>query len=339
MNHRKLLAVSLCVLTLALAACGGGDDAAPVAEAAAKAPVTTEAPTTEAPTTAPPTTSPPATTPVTTVPPSTQPSPATPPPPPPPGPAPTISIACPNPSSSGANSVRADFAFDFQATNPALVRWGMEYGDGRSDTANDEAKARREVFWHRYRAPGTFTATAWVEDAIGRRASDSCEFTWTPVVTTSPPQVPQAPPVPQLPQAPQVTTTPHPTDPASLPDPDIAFINSYGSLGGGVYSDDLVAALGKYGAALDRGDLSAASNAAWSVTFSYRLLATYVTILPGSNGPVGTAVRVAMSQCGDAWDHMTTAISGMDAGAINTTNDEVARCSAALTAALAPIVN
>lgn len=53
MNRKKLLAVSLGVLTLALAACGGGDDAAPTTTAP-----TTNAPTVEktAPTTAAPTT-------------------------------------------------------------------------------------------------------------------------------------------------------------------------------------------------------------------------------------------------------------------------------------------
>ena len=68
------------------------------------------------------------------------------------------------------------------------MRWGIEYGDGRSYTADNEAKARTQVFWHYYRSPGTFTVTAWVEDAIGRRASDSCQFTWRkPALTTAAP--------------------------------------------------------------------------------------------------------------------------------------------------------
>ena len=135
--------------------------------------------TTTPPATAPPTTAPPTTEAPTTVPPTTQPVETTTPPPPPPGPAPTIDITCPTPKNSGADSLRADFGYDFHATTPALVRWGIEYGDGRSYTADNEAKARTQVFWHYYRSPGTFTVTAWVEDAIGRRASDSCQFTWT----------------------------------------------------------------------------------------------------------------------------------------------------------------
>src|SRR5262249_51188790 len=48
-----------------------------------------------------------------------------------------------------------------------------------------------QMFWHRYSAPGTYTVTAWVEDAIGRRASDSCRFTWTrPAPPTRPPATP-----------------------------------------------------------------------------------------------------------------------------------------------------
>ena len=75
------------------------------------------------------------------------------------------------------------------------MRWGIEYGDGRSYTADNEAKARTQVFWHYYRSPGTFNVTAWVEDAIGRRASDSCQFTWrepapTATAPTTPPPAP-----------------------------------------------------------------------------------------------------------------------------------------------------
>ena len=78
-----------------------------------------------------------------------------------------------------ADSFGADFGYDFHATTAALVRWGIEYGDGRSYIADNEAKARTQVFWHQYTSPGTYTVTAWVEDAIGRRASDSCRFTWS----------------------------------------------------------------------------------------------------------------------------------------------------------------
>ena len=151
-------------------------------------------PTTAPPATAPPTTAPPTTEAPTTVPPTTQPVPTTTPPPPPPGPEPTINITCPTPKNSGTDSLRADFGYDFHATTPALVRWGIEYGDGRSYTADDEAKARTEVFWHRYHSPGTYTVTAWVEDAIGRRASGSCQFTWT---QPPPPPPPTRPPTPQ----------------------------------------------------------------------------------------------------------------------------------------------
>ena len=160
----------------------------------APTPTTTTPPATAPPTTEPPTTAPPTTEAPTTVPPTTQPVPK--PqhrPPPPPGPAPTINITCPTPKNSGADSLRAEFGYDFHATTPALVRWGIEYGDGRSYTADNEAKARTQVFWHYYRSPGTYTVTAWVEDAIGRRASDSCQFTWRKPRRRRPTQ----PPTPQ----------------------------------------------------------------------------------------------------------------------------------------------
>ena len=171
----------------------------------APTPTTTTPPATVPPT-APPTTAPPTTEAPTTVPPTTQPVETTTPPPPPPGPAPTINITCPTPKNSGADSLRADFGYDFHATTPALVRWGIEYGDGRSYTADNEAKARTQVFWHYYRSPGTFTVTAWVEDAIGRRASDSCQFTWT-----------QPPPPP----TPTADHRHHPTE--IVPDPPYRF--------------------------------------------------------------------------------------------------------------------
>ncbi len=126
--------------------------------------------------------------------------------PPPPGPAPTIDITCPTKTSAAA-SLRAEFGYDFQATTPELVRWGIEYGDGRSYSADNEAKARAQVYWHWYRSPGTYTVTAWVEDAIGRRASDSCVFTWT-----------QPPPSPRPP-----TTQPPAPQPEIVPDPPYQF--------------------------------------------------------------------------------------------------------------------
>jgi hypothetical protein len=124
------------------------------------------------------------TTPATTTPP-------TPPPPPPPGPAPVIRISCPTPQMAPADTVRVDFGYTYYATSPQLVEWGMDYGDGHHDTSTDEATARNRVFWHRYRSPGAYHATAWVVDAIGRRATASCDWPWYPSSRhpTSPPIV------------------------------------------------------------------------------------------------------------------------------------------------------
>ena len=171
---------------------------------------TTTAPPATVPPTAPPATDPPTTEAPTTVPPTTQPVETTT-PPPPAGPAPTINITCPTPKNGGADSLRADFGYDFHATTPALVRWGIEYGDGRTYSADNEAKARTQVFWHYYRSPGTFTVTAWVEDAIGRRASDSCQFTWR-----KPPPPTRQPPAPQ----PEIVPAPQPE---IVPDPPYRF--------------------------------------------------------------------------------------------------------------------
>ena len=54
----------------------------------------------------------------------------------------------------------------------------MDYGDGKSYVAYDEASALRDVYWHKYTSSGSFTATAWVVDSDGLRGEASCIFRW-----------------------------------------------------------------------------------------------------------------------------------------------------------------
>ena len=70
-----------------------------------------------------------------------------------------------------------NFGYSFNSWEP-IVEWGMDYGDGNSFVAHNEAEAHRDVYWHKYYSPGSYTARAWVVDSFGRRDDATCIFTW-----------------------------------------------------------------------------------------------------------------------------------------------------------------
>ena len=69
------------------------------------------------------------------------------------------------------------FGYRVNSRDP-IVEWGMDYGDGKSFVAHDEAKARQDVYWHKYHSPGAYIARAWVVDSFGRRGEAMCTFYW-----------------------------------------------------------------------------------------------------------------------------------------------------------------
>lgn len=94
--------------------------------------------------------------------------------------APTVSLACAPTAVGHWDWYRVEYSYDIKSTAP-LVEFGMDYGDGRSYVAYDEASAVRDVYWHKYTSPGSYTATAWVVDSNGLRGQASCVFRWDDV--------------------------------------------------------------------------------------------------------------------------------------------------------------
>jgi hypothetical protein len=101
---------------------------------------------------------------------------------------PKLRIDCPSTAEGDWEWYHVDFGYLFEGYAP-IVEWGMDYGDGKSFTTDTEASAEEDLFWHRYQAPGSYRATAWVIDANGKRVEDSCTFNWqrpAPVVHAQP---------------------------------------------------------------------------------------------------------------------------------------------------------
>jgi PKD domain len=80
-------------------------------------------------------------------------------------------LTCP---AAGAQS-SADFGHQITATRPYTV--AIDYGDGNRYTNDDQYLDA--VFAHAYRAPGSFTVTATLTDATGRKVTSSCVYSWT----------------------------------------------------------------------------------------------------------------------------------------------------------------
>lgn len=91
--------------------------------------------------------------------------------------APTVSLECGPAVVGDWEWYRIEYGYLIEPSAP-LVEFGMDYGDGRSYVAYDEASAVRDVYWHKYTSPGVYTATAWVVDSNGLRGQASCIFRW-----------------------------------------------------------------------------------------------------------------------------------------------------------------
>lgn len=114
----------------------------------------------------------------------------------------SLALTCP----PGGTQSAADFGHDITATRPYTVT--IDYGDGQHYTNGDQYLD--VVFAHAYSAPGSFTVTATLTDAAGRKATATCVYAWTapaaaaapssaPGITKSKPASPEAPvtPAPQ----------------------------------------------------------------------------------------------------------------------------------------------
>lgn len=91
---------------------------------------------------------------------------------------PHVAVECGSAGTGAYDWYRVDFGYSFTSTAP-IVEWGMDYGDGKSYSANEETAARNDVYWHKYYSPGTYRATAWVVDSNGLRDEASCTWNWT----------------------------------------------------------------------------------------------------------------------------------------------------------------
>lgn len=90
---------------------------------------------------------------------------------------PQVSLACP-PFDQGpwdwyeaAFTPTVGLASEFRSAS-------IRYGDGRTYESSTWDDAQRNMFWHRYQEPGSFTVTVSVTDAAGRVGSGSCDFGW-----------------------------------------------------------------------------------------------------------------------------------------------------------------
>lgn len=159
--------VALLVMALAITvAVGCADVAAPVDLVAEASPVPVPTPT-------PPRTSP---SPSYTVTRSTRP--------------PTITVICPEVFTlPHGETARIDFHVQWTRGTADLETWEMTYGDGGSYSADTEEAAIRDVFWHVYEAPGSYTPEVRITARNGDIASDVCrfEFGWSEPPAGPPP--------------------------------------------------------------------------------------------------------------------------------------------------------
>lgn len=115
-------------------------------------------------------------------PPTTRPMPRTP---------PQIFLNCGTPA-RGAGPWLVTFGHSINTVTP-IVAWYIDYGDGNDFTADNQATAERDMYWHEYRSPGDFTVTASVLAANGAPAQASCVFRW---IASAPARTPASPRLP-----------------------------------------------------------------------------------------------------------------------------------------------
>jgi hypothetical protein len=91
---------------------------------------------------------------------------------------PVVELDCGFPYAGDWEWFRMEFGYFYDA-DARIVEWGIDYGDGNTYVVDTDSEARVDLYWHKYWSDGSFNVRTWIVDEYGRRAADSCIFSWT----------------------------------------------------------------------------------------------------------------------------------------------------------------